>query len=279
MREERKDMGNVEVSLATTDKKVTFVPKAPQELQQMIEKVNALARERQCGKILCKTPEWALETLLDKGFEEEARIPGLFKGETGYFLSEFPDSHRKSCTDQQLKILKSVRTIALASSKKAGNEEYNLPGEFQLAILGKENLHELTSHYLFSLKPDLTKEELYTYLSERMESSTEFYGIYRGSELIETAQVELDHKALSAEIMHLATSPDYRGRNLSYHLVREIRNSIFERDFQTLYASIRASSYGLNITFGKQGFELAGTLKNNTVLGGVMECMNVWYLN
>jgi hypothetical protein len=33
----------------------------------------------------------------------------------------------------------------------------------------------------------------------------------------------------------------------------------------------------MNITFAKNGYEYAGTLKNNTNISGNIESMNVWY--
>jgi hypothetical protein len=33
----------------------------------------------------------------------------------------------------------------------------------------------------------------------------------------------------------------------------------------------------MNITFGRRGYRYAGTLVNNTWIGGAIESMNVWY--
>ncbi|HOM70936.1 MAG TPA: putative beta-lysine N-acetyltransferase, partial [Armatimonadota bacterium] len=46
---------------------------------------------------------------------------------------------------------------------------------------------------------------------------------------------------------------------------------------KTAYTIARSLSYGMNITFAKQGYQYAGTLTNNTNICGHMESMNVWY--
>ena len=80
------------------------------------------------------------------------------------------------------------------------------------------------------------------------------------------------------EIVDFVTHPDYRGQNLSYFLVQNIKEEMNSLGCQTVYAMVRATSYGLNITYSKHGFILAGTLTNNCMVRDTLESMNVWYL-
>ena len=50
-----------------------------------------------------------------------------------------------------------------------------------------------------------------------------------------------------------------------------------QRGFQTSYTIARSASIGMNITFSKLSYIHAGTLVNNTNIGGQIESMNVWY--
>ncbi|MDD2310679.1 MAG: hypothetical protein PHH91_13970, partial [Desulfuromonadaceae bacterium] len=38
-----------------------------------------------------------------------------------------------------------------------------------------------------------------------------------------------------------------------------------------------AYSFGMNITFARDGYSFGGTLTNNTNISGSLESMNVWY--
>jgi hypothetical protein len=49
------------------------------------------------------------------------------------------------------------------------------------------------------------------------------------------------------------------------------------RKIKTLYTIARATSHGMNKTFGRQGYIFAGTLINNTQIGESIESMNVWH--
>ena len=50
-----------------------------------------------------------------------------------------------------------------------------------------------------------------------------------------------------------------------------------DKDIITAYTIARAISFGMNITFAKNGYKYSGTLKNNTNISGKLESMNVWY--
>jgi putative beta-lysine N-acetyltransferase len=74
-----------------------------------------------------------------------------------------------------------------------------------------------------------------------------------------------------------ATLPDFRGNNLALLLLREMEAHMRLAKYNTLYTIARSMSPGMNITFAKNSYEYAGTLKNNTNISGNIESMNVWY--
>jgi len=50
-----------------------------------------------------------------------------------------------------------------------------------------------------------------------------------------------------------------------------------QKGFGVSYTSAVAESYGMNISFARQGYEFAGRLKNNTQINGGLKSMNIWY--
>lgn len=50
-----------------------------------------------------------------------------------------------------------------------------------------------------------------------------------------------------------------------------------DEGIKTAYTIARSTSFGMNKTFARQGFDFGGTLVNNTLIGDTIESMNVWY--
>jgi putative beta-lysine N-acetyltransferase len=74
-----------------------------------------------------------------------------------------------------------------------------------------------------------------------------------------------------------ATLPSHRGRGIATRLLGLMDLRAREAGVRVAYTIARASSFGMNITFGRRGYRYAGTLVNNTGIGGAIESMNVWY--
>ncbi|PIB26323.1 GNAT family N-acetyltransferase [Maribacter sp. 4G9] len=107
----------------------------------------------------------------------------------------------------------------------------------------------------------------------------QFHGLFVKGDLLVSAILRVHTKEENLEIVDFATHPDFRGQNLSYYLVQEIKTLMNEVNCTTIYALARATSYGLNITYSKHGFKYAGTLTNNAFVRDALESMNVWYFN
>jgi N-acetylglutamate synthase-like GNAT family acetyltransferase len=91
------------------------------------------------------------------------------------------------------------------------------------------------------------------------------------------AEVYRDLAGQNAEMTDFATLPDYRGQGLATFLLAEMEADMNTRGIRTAYTIARAYSYGMNITFARNGYTFSGTLTNNTNIFGGLESMNVWY--
>jgi putative beta-lysine N-acetyltransferase len=74
-----------------------------------------------------------------------------------------------------------------------------------------------------------------------------------------------------------ATLPEQRGRGLANRLLAELEQVAAAEGIRTAYTIARAYSFGMNITFAKNGYQYAGTLTRNTQISGELESMNVWF--
>ena len=65
-----------------------------------------------------------------------------------------------------------------------------------------------------------------------------------------------------------ATHPSHRSQGLASFLLYEMEQEMTKRGIKTAYTIARSVSYGMNITFAKHAYTLAGTLINNTNISG-----------
>jgi|SRR5680860_183451 len=246
----------------------------------LIPKIKDLAQEKSYDKILGRVPEEAIEAFKSNGYRVEAKIPGLYNGETtGYFLADYLSHERGHCNDRELKTIESVKTIAQAANSNPEDSHFDLPSNLSVRKLDRNDLFAMVHLHEKAFKSYPFPIHKAEYLLEMVEQNHEFYGLFQHEELLVSAILKIYQKESSVEIVDFATHPNYRGQNLSYYLVQEVKTTMEDRPFKTIYSLVRATSYGLNITFSKHGFLFGGTLLNNTFIHDTLESMNVWYLN
>ncbi|TLP70500.1 putative beta-lysine N-acetyltransferase [Maribacter sp. ACAM166] len=247
---------------------------------ELIPKMKDLAKKKSYDKILGRVPEEAIKVFQSNGYEIEAKIPGLYNGEkAGYFLADYLEKERGSCSEQELKTIESVKTIALAANSSLEDAHFELPSNLYVRKLNKNDLFAMVHLHEIAFKSHSFPINTAEYLLELVEQNHEFYGLFQEEELLVTAIIKIHNEESNVEIVDFATHPDYKGQNLSYYLVQEIKRDMDMSEYKTIYSLVRATSYGLNITFSKHGFSLGGTLLNNTVIRNNLESMNVWYSN
>lgn len=261
-------------------KRVYLMQARQNNWNSLIPKMKSLAKEKSYNKILSRVPEEAIDVFCSNGYKVEAKIPGLYNGRTtGYFLAVYLDEERSHCDDKELKTIESVKTIAKAANSSMEDAYFELPSNLRVFKLERKEVGPMSNLHkkAFKYHPSpLINED---YLFQLFEDDYEFYGLIDENELLVTAILKKYEKEAAVELIDFVTHPNYRGQNLSYYLVQEIKAAMEEQEFKTIYSLVRSTSYGLNITFSKHGFSFGGTLLNNTYVRDCMESMNVWYLN
>lgn len=244
----------------------------------LIPKMKQIAHTKKYDKILSRVPEHAIGIFESNGYQVEAKIPGLYNGKTsGYFLAEYLNNQRCENDEKALKTIATVKSIAQAAKSSSEEGYMNLPANFTVRMLNREDVSNLSNLHKKAFKSYSFPIHNEDYLSELLEQNHEFYGLFNEGELIVSAILKIHQNESNIEIIDFATHPNYRGQNLSYYLLQEIKQNSHKNGFKTIYSLVRATSYGLNITFSKHGFIFGGTLFNNTVIGDSLESMNVWY--
>ncbi|WP_419212642.1 GNAT family N-acetyltransferase [Maribacter sp. X9] len=248
------------------------------DLGILVPKMKELAKSKKYEKILSKAPERSMDVLTSNGFTVEAKIPGLYNGTIdGYFLADYVNEDRHIKDEKSLKTITSVKTIALAANKPQTDSHFEMAAELTIRKLTPNDFDQLEDLHKKAYKYHPNQIKDVAYFTHLAALNHEFYGLFEKDQLLVSTILAVHKEEANMEIVDFITHPDYRGQNLSYFLVQHIKEKKVNSWCKTIYTMVRATSYGLNITFSKHGFVLAGTLTNNCMVRDTLESMNVWY--
>ena len=248
------------------------------DLNSLLPKMKNLAKTKNYEKILSKAPESSMNVFKSNGYEVEAKIPGLYNGTIdGYFLADYVRKERQQNDKKSIKTIASVKKIALAANKPKTDSHMLLPSNLKIKKLASKDFDALEELHKKAYKYHPNQIKNNSHFTELAAMDHLFYGLYEDEELLVSTTLAIHTNEANMEIVDFVTHPNYRGQNLSYFLVQDIKEQMANFECKTMYTMVRATSYGLNITFSKHGFSFAGTLTNNCVVRDTMESMNVWY--
>jgi putative beta-lysine N-acetyltransferase len=240
----------------------------------LIDELNNLAKSERYGKICAKIPMMESMAFIQDGYEIEAEIPKFFGGKnTCYFLGKYFSMSRK------MDRFKDDETIILEISKsKSSNFELKpLDENFSLSMLEERHVQDMANIYdsVFESYPFPIHDP--EYLKSTMAKNILYFGAFDGTKLVALSSAELDRENQNAEMTDFATLDEYKGKNLSLHLLKQMEEVLPFYKIKTLYSIARASSPSMNITFARAHYVFGGKLLNNTQIAGRIENMNVWY--
>jgi putative beta-lysine N-acetyltransferase len=266
--------GNSSIQHGKHSDRVYLMSLSTGDLPKILPYLDSLALTQGYTKIFAKVPAQAEEQFTANQYQTEADIPGFYGGEEGvffmgkYFCSKRQIEKKPDLVEKALEVAGEKPTI-----EEAPVLEHPLvcrPTEPRDAEQMAELYRKVFASYPFPIhNPE--------YLVETMESHVFYYGLWDQEKLVALASAETDLRGQNAEMTDFATLPDYRSKGLASYLLAQLEEASAERGIQTTYTIARAYSYGMNITFAKQGYTFSGTLTHNTHISGELESMNVWH--
>lgn len=244
------------------------------DLPELAENLVEMARDRGYTKIFTKVPAALAEPFRTNNYVEEARIPNLFGREgDGLFMSRYLSSERaqEERPDQVKKVL------AAARDKGGRTDSPQLGAELSCRMMCKADVEEMTCLYqeVFASYPFPIHDP--DYLAETMDGNVLYFGVWLEDRLVALSSAEIDFDNRNAEMTDFATLPEFRGQGLASFLLNKMESGIRQIGIRTAYTIARAYSFGMNITFARQGYHHGGTLVKNTQISGGLETMNIWY--
>jgi len=242
----------------------------------VLEYIDELVDQHDYSKVFAKIPATSKDPFLQAGYSVEARVPRFYQGEVdGLFLASYPQAERQKDPDAEL-----VAQVLDAAQARAGSSgPVSLPDAEgnQCRLAQADDCPAMADLYqrVFSSYPFPIHDA--DYLAETMADNVTYAGIWKEDELIALASAEVDSAGSHAEMTDFATDPACRGKGLAHLLLAKLETLMAQARIKTCYTIARATSFGMNITFAKSGYQYGGTLVQNTQISGGLESMNVWY--
>ena len=245
-----------------------------EDMPEILLDLDNLAAKQGYSKIFAKVPVRHLDVFKQRGYMNEALVPEFFHGqEDGVFISRFIEDKRKVMQNGN----QHLNNRALAEQKWGAGLPADVSPPLQLLPAGPENTEEMSRLYaeVFPTYPFPIQDP--EYLRQTMDENVTYYCVRRDNRIVALASAEMDPDALNVEMTDFVTHPDYQGNGFALFLLLRMEQDMKQLGFHTSYTIARSESVGMNITFSKLGYIYAGTLVNNTNIGGKIESMNVWY--
>lgn len=254
------------------NQRIYLMKSSAEDLPMLINRLDELAETNNYTKIFAKVPLSQKDLFLKNGYQLEASIYGLFNGqEQGFFLGKYPIGDR--AVEKKEDLIKDI--LEKAEAKQGLASGINL-SDGTCRPLFAEDMDQAASLYrlVFASYPFPIHDP--EYLRSTMDHIA-YYGVWSEEQLVALSSAEIDFENSNAEMTDFATHPDCQGKGLASFLLARMETDMKDRQIATLYTIARAYSYGMNITFAKNGYLYCGTLTNNTQISGNLESMNVWY--
>ena len=270
-------LGNSLVQHGPANDRVYLMKLDRDDLPGIVEDMERLGRERGYSKLFAKVPGDAAAWFLARGFENEARVPRMVRAESaGCFLGKFLDGER--AVEERGERIEAVLDLAEAKAPETLGASAAPMDADDVVRLGPDDAEEMAALYdaVFDSYPFPIHDP--AFLRRAMEEGdTVFYGIRFGGRLAALASAELDRRWECAEMTDFATRPEMRGKGAAGRLLACMEAGMPDFGISTAYTIARAESHGMNAVFARAGYRHAGTLTNNTHIGGRLESMNVWF--
>ena len=265
-------IGNALIQHGRNNQRIYLMKSDPDNLPGLVEKLDVLAGEHNYSKIFAKVPASQQDVFLQHDFTVEATVPGLYNGiEKGLFLGKYPLAERGKESRPEL-----VSEVLEAAHAKQGLISGIGEPQIRCRPLFADDMEAAADLYrqVFASYPFPINDP--EYLRGTM-GHISYYGAWSDDRLVALSSAEIDYDAGNAEMTDFATLPEHRGKGCANLLLARMETDMKDKRIPALFTIARAYSYGMNITFAKNGYLFSGTLTNNTQISGQLESMNVWY--
>lgn len=273
-------LGNSQIQHGKKNNRIYLMHLEKQDVPGILDELDALASSYSYSKIFAKVSKQFLEDFIKYGYVTEAIVPAFYHGrEDCIFISKYLDDRRGIPINKVLnqKVLELSFSKRNNKSTQSRAENHSLPSNYVFRKACLADAPEMAKLYskVFDSYPFPISNP--AYIEETMQDHVIYFGIWSGGQLVAASSCEMCKEDKNVEMTDFAILPEYRRYHLSHFLLGEMEEEMKLKGIKTAYTIARAISFGMNCTFAKNAYDYAGTLIQNTQIGGNIEDMNVWF--
>jgi len=256
------------------NKRVYVMRLSREDIPDIIRPLDDLARKDGHSKIFVKVPESSAAVFADAGYVAEATVPFYYHGtDTAVFMAKYFDPERSQAADSQK--IADVLSAAFGYAQKEYHPQ--LPAGFSLVHAHPGDAKEIAALFrsVFETYPFPIFDP--DFITGTMKDGIRYFCIHQSKRIVAVASCEINADARNAEMTDFATDPQFKGKGLAGSLLHAMETEMKKEEIQLAYTIARGTSYPINMTFARAGYQYGGMLPNNTNICGSLESMNVWY--
>jgi putative beta-lysine N-acetyltransferase len=228
----------------------------------------------QYSKIVMKIPKNLENFFKTKNTVHEATIPNFYlSGDDALFLSRF-FSHSRESDDRYYERKKTIQSL---SKKKSEQSSKRILPSLMIRRASMEDVLPICVLYQKTFETYPFPIHDADYLKKIMSDGVVFFVGEISGEIIAAASCEIDYEAAAVEMTDFAIDSRYQGYGLSKKILVHMEEHMKLEGICTAYTICRSLPVPINRLFFGAGYQLGGTLINNTNICGTIESMNVWY--
>ncbi|MGM0472084.1 MAG: putative beta-lysine N-acetyltransferase [Bacillota bacterium] len=245
---------------------------ADSDLTQLGNKLKVEAERKGYSKLWIKVRPDHQQVFADLGFVSEAKIDDYYLDQDAIIMSYYTTVERST----ESNLAKEEKIIDSLSEVSADNRIMKLDDKCEFKLAQPSDIGAMVELYqeVFDSYPTPIFEA--EYIQYCMDNNLIYGLIYEGDQLVAAASADTFPKFKNAEMTDFATAPQARGCGYATYLLKQLETELKHRDYHTLYTIARATSWGMNKVFKKEGYEYKGRLVQNCNISGSLEDMNLW---
>lgn len=245
-----------------------------EDIPDIIRPLDDLAKKEGYSKIFLKVPESSAVVFEGAGYIVEVSVPFFYHGtEAAVFMAKYFDPERKQVNGSQ----EIADVLSAAFGYTQSGFIPRLPAGFSLMHAHSGDAKEIATLFrsIFRTYPFPIGDP--DFITGLIKEGVRYFCIHQSKRIAAVSSCEINAEAQNAEMTDFATDPRFQGKGLANILLHAMETEMRKEDVKLAYTLARATSYAINITFARAGYEYGGILPNNTNICGSMESMNVWY--
>lgn len=243
------------------------VPDGQELGRLLLDQAAALGRDR----VVALTSPAVARGLVNAGYEEEAVIPGFYRGRQdchvlGAWPGGSPDLADPSAEAQTRQVIEGLDARPVPE----------LPDEPTTTRATEDDADAIARLLRATFRSYPTPSDDPAYIREQLRQGTPFRLVTEDGEVLACASADLVRRARTAELTDCATAPANRGRGYMQRLLLDLMLDLRELKYPTAFTLARSAEPGMNVAFKRLGFDWHGTMKGSCRIGEGIEDMNVW---